>query len=112
MMAGVDRLLLLLFARLFGVSRALNGSGVTAQLIELLTEHGLLLPDSFVLLTRYAVLASNTIGGALTCGKARLCRARPASGRAPEFFRSALLSLSLAIMQTLASPPERQTRAF
>jgi Na+/H+ antiporter NhaD/arsenite permease-like protein len=62
MIAAVDWPLLLLVACLFGITGALNQSGVAAQLLDFLTEHGLL-PDSLVLLTPYAVLASNTIGG-------------------------------------------------
>jgi Na+/H+ antiporter NhaD/arsenite permease-like protein len=62
MIAAVDWPLLLLVACLFGITGALNHSGVAAQLLEFLTDHGLL-PDSLVLLTPYAVLASDTIGG-------------------------------------------------
>jgi Na+/H+ antiporter NhaD/arsenite permease-like protein len=62
MIAAVDWPLLLLVACLFGITGALNQSGVAAQLLEFLTEYGLL-PDSLLLLTPYSVLASNTIGG-------------------------------------------------
>jgi Na+/H+ antiporter NhaD/arsenite permease-like protein len=62
MIAAVDWPLLLLVACLFGITGALNRSGVAAQLLEFLTDHRLL-PDSLALLTPYSVLASNTIGG-------------------------------------------------
>jgi Na+/H+ antiporter NhaD/arsenite permease-like protein len=62
MIAAVDWPLLLLVACLFGITGALSRSGIAAQLLEFLTEYGLL-PDSLVLLTPYAVMASNTIGG-------------------------------------------------
>jgi Na+/H+ antiporter NhaD/arsenite permease-like protein len=62
MIAAVDWPLLLLVACLFGITGALNRSGVAAQLLDFLSEHGLL-PDSLVLLTPYSVLASDTIGG-------------------------------------------------
>jgi Na+/H+ antiporter NhaD/arsenite permease-like protein len=62
MIAAVDWPLLLLVACLFGITGALNQSGFAAQLLEFLTDHGLL-PDSLLLLTPYSVLASNTIGG-------------------------------------------------
>ena len=62
MIAAVDWPLLLLVACLFGVTGALNHVGVAAQILDFLTEHGLL-PGSLVLLTPYAVAASNTIGG-------------------------------------------------
>jgi Na+/H+ antiporter NhaD/arsenite permease-like protein len=62
MIAAVDWPLLLLVACLFGITGALNQSGVAARLLDFLTEHGLL-PDSLLLLTPYSVLASNTIGG-------------------------------------------------
>jgi Na+/H+ antiporter NhaD/arsenite permease-like protein len=62
MIAAVDWPLLLLVACLFGITGALNRSGVAAQLLEFVTDHGLL-PDSLLLLTPYAVLASDTIGG-------------------------------------------------
>jgi Na+/H+ antiporter NhaD/arsenite permease-like protein len=62
MIAAVDWPLLLLVACLFGITGALNNSGIAAQLLEFLTEHGLL-PHSLLLLTPYSVLASNTIGG-------------------------------------------------
>ena len=62
MIAAVDWPLLLLVACLFGITGALNQSGVAAQTLEFLTEHGLL-PNSLVLLTPYGLVASNTIGG-------------------------------------------------
>jgi Na+/H+ antiporter NhaD/arsenite permease-like protein len=62
MIAAVDWPLLLLVACLFGITGALNQSGVAAQLLEFLSSHGLL-PDSLLLLMPYSVLASNTIGG-------------------------------------------------
>jgi Na+/H+ antiporter NhaD/arsenite permease-like protein len=62
MIAAVDWPLLLLVACLFGITGALNQSGVAAQIFEFLTDHGLL-PNSLVLLTPYSLFASNTIGG-------------------------------------------------
>jgi Na+/H+ antiporter NhaD/arsenite permease-like protein len=62
MIAAVDWPLLLLVACLFGITGALNQSGVAAQILEFLTDHGLL-PNSLVLLTPYSLFASNTIGG-------------------------------------------------
>jgi Na+/H+ antiporter NhaD/arsenite permease-like protein len=62
MIAAVDWPLLLLVACLFGITGALNQSGVAARILDFLTEHGLL-PNSLVLLTPYNLLASNTIGG-------------------------------------------------
>jgi len=62
MIAAVDWPLLLLVACLFGITGALNQSGVAARLLDFLTEHGLL-PNNLVLLTPYSLLASNTIGG-------------------------------------------------
>jgi Na+/H+ antiporter NhaD/arsenite permease-like protein len=62
MIAAVDWPLLLLVACLFGITGALNQSGVAAQILDFLTAHGLL-PNSLVLLTPYTLLASNTIGG-------------------------------------------------
>jgi Na+/H+ antiporter NhaD/arsenite permease-like protein len=62
MIAAVDWPLLLLVACLFGITGALNQSGVAAQILDFLTEHGLL-PNSLVLLTPFSLLASNTIGG-------------------------------------------------
>jgi Na+/H+ antiporter NhaD/arsenite permease-like protein len=62
MIAAVDWPVLLLVACLFGITGALNQSGVAAELLDFLTQHGLL-PDSLLLLTPYSVLASNTIGG-------------------------------------------------
>ena len=50
MIAAVDWPLLLLVACLFGITGALNQSGIAAQLLDFLTEHGLL-PNSLVLLT-------------------------------------------------------------
>jgi Na+/H+ antiporter NhaD/arsenite permease-like protein len=63
MIAAVDWPLLLLVACLFGITGALNQSGVAAQILDFMTEHGLL-PNSLVLLTPYSLVASNTIGGA------------------------------------------------
>jgi Na+/H+ antiporter NhaD/arsenite permease-like protein len=63
MIAAVDWPLLLLVACLFGITGALNQSGVAAQILDFLTAHGLL-PSSLVLLTPYSLVASNTIGGA------------------------------------------------
>jgi Na+/H+ antiporter NhaD/arsenite permease-like protein len=62
MIAAVDWPLLLLVACLFGITGALNQSGIAAQILDFLTKHGLL-PNSLVLLTPYSLLASNTIGG-------------------------------------------------
>jgi Na+/H+ antiporter NhaD/arsenite permease-like protein len=63
MIAAVDWPLLLLVACLFGITGALNQSGVAVQILDFMTEHGLL-PNSLVLLTPYSLVASNTIGGA------------------------------------------------
>ena len=65
MIAAVDWPLLLLVACLFGITGALNQSGVAAQILDFLTAHGLL-PSSLVLLTPYSLAASNTIGGVPT----------------------------------------------
>jgi Na+/H+ antiporter NhaD/arsenite permease-like protein len=62
MIAAVDWPLLLLVACLFGITGALNHVGIAAQILDFLTEHGLL-PGSLLLLTPYSLLASNTIGG-------------------------------------------------
>jgi Na+/H+ antiporter NhaD/arsenite permease-like protein len=62
MIAAVDWPLLLLVACLFGITGALNQSGVAAQILDFMTQHGLL-PNSLVLLTPYSLVASNTIGG-------------------------------------------------
>jgi Na+/H+ antiporter NhaD/arsenite permease-like protein len=62
MIAAVDWPLLLLVACLFGVTGALNYVGVAAQILDFLNAHGLL-PGSLVLLTPYALVASNAIGG-------------------------------------------------
>lgn len=62
MIAAVDWPLLLLVACLFGITGALNQSGIAAQILDFLTGHGLL-PRSLVLLTPYILVASNTIGG-------------------------------------------------
>jgi Na+/H+ antiporter NhaD/arsenite permease-like protein len=62
MIAAVDWPLLLLVACLFGITGALNRSGIAADLLEFFTGHGLL-PNSLLTLTPYSVLASNTIGG-------------------------------------------------
>jgi len=50
MIATVGWPLLLLVAGLFGITGALNHVGVAAQILDFLTEHGLL-PDSLLLLT-------------------------------------------------------------
>src|SRR5262249_7049487 len=62
MIAAVDWPLLLLVACLFGITGALNHVGIAAQILDFLTEHGLL-PGSLLLLTPYSLLVSNTIGG-------------------------------------------------
>jgi Na+/H+ antiporter NhaD/arsenite permease-like protein len=62
MIAAVDWPLLLLVACLFGITGALNQSGIAAQILDFMTQHGLL-PNSLVLLTPYSLVASNTIGG-------------------------------------------------
>ncbi|MBV9200826.1 MAG: anion transporter [Alphaproteobacteria bacterium] len=62
MIAAVDWPLLLLVACLFAVTGALDRTGIAAQIVDFLTDHGLL-PDSLVALTPYSVVASNTIGG-------------------------------------------------
>jgi Na+/H+ antiporter NhaD/arsenite permease-like protein len=62
MIAAVDWPLLLLVACLFGITGALSQSGIAAQLLDFLNEHGLL-PDSLALLTPYSLVASNLIGG-------------------------------------------------
>ena len=62
MIAAVDWPLLLLVACLFGITGALNHVGIAAQTLDFLTAHGVL-PDSLALLTPYALVASNAIGG-------------------------------------------------
>ena len=62
MIAAVDWPLLLLVACLFGITGALNHAGIAADILDFLTERGLL-PGNLVLLAPYSVLASNTIGG-------------------------------------------------
>src|SRR6516225_2534808 len=62
MIAAVDWPLLLLVACLFGITGALNHVGIAAQILDFVTEHGLL-PGSLVLLTPYSLVASNAIGG-------------------------------------------------
>src|SRR5438874_264963 len=57
MIAAVDWPLLLLVACLFGITGALNQSGIAAQILDFLTEHGLL-PNSLVLLTPYGLVTS------------------------------------------------------
>jgi len=52
MIATVGWPLLLLVAGLFGITGALNHVGVAAQILDFLTEHGLL-PDSLLLLPPY-----------------------------------------------------------
>jgi Na+/H+ antiporter NhaD/arsenite permease-like protein len=62
MIAAVDWPLLLLVACLFGITGALNHAQLAAEILDFLTEYGLL-PGSLALLTPYSVIASNTIGG-------------------------------------------------
>jgi Na+/H+ antiporter NhaD/arsenite permease-like protein len=62
MIAAVDWPLLLLVACLFGITGALNHAGIAAQILDFLTEHGLL-PGSLALLMPYTLMASNAIGG-------------------------------------------------
>jgi Na+/H+ antiporter NhaD/arsenite permease-like protein len=62
MIAAVDWPLLLLVACLFGITGALNNAGIAAQILDFLTEHGLL-PGNLALLTPYSLVASNAIGG-------------------------------------------------
>jgi Na+/H+ antiporter NhaD/arsenite permease-like protein len=63
--AAADWSLLLLVSCLFAITGALNHSGVAAELLEFLTNHGLL-PDSLALLTPFSVLMSYAIGGVPT----------------------------------------------
>jgi Na+/H+ antiporter NhaD/arsenite permease-like protein len=65
MIAAVDWPLLLLVSCLFAITGALNHSGVAAELLEFLINHGLL-PDSLALVTPFSVLMSNAIGGVPT----------------------------------------------
>jgi Na+/H+ antiporter NhaD/arsenite permease-like protein len=65
MIAAVDWPLLLLVSCLFGITGALNHAGLTAQLLDFLTRHGLL-PGSLALLTPFCLVASNAIGGVPT----------------------------------------------
>ncbi|MGC2203634.1 MAG: SLC13 family permease [Stellaceae bacterium] len=62
MIAAVDWPLLLLVACLFGITGSLNQAGLAAQILDFLTEHGLL-PGNLLLLAPYSVVASNAIGG-------------------------------------------------
>ena len=58
----MDWPLLLLVSCPLAITGALNHSGVAAELLEFLTNNGLL-PDSRALLTPFSVLMSNAIGG-------------------------------------------------
>jgi Na+/H+ antiporter NhaD/arsenite permease-like protein len=62
MIAAVDWPLLLLVACLFAITASLNRTGISTQILDFATAHGLL-PNSLALLTPYSLLASNTIGG-------------------------------------------------
>ncbi len=62
MIAAVDWPLLLLVSCLFALTGALNHAGVAAELVDFLNRFHLL-PGNLVLLTPYAVVASNAIGG-------------------------------------------------
>ncbi len=62
MIAAVDWPLLLLVSCLFALTGALNHAGVAAELVDFLTRFHLL-PSNLMLLTPYAVVASNAIGG-------------------------------------------------
>jgi len=62
MIAAVDWPLLLLVACLFAITGVLDRTGTAAQIVDFLTDHGLL-PGSLVLLTPYSLVVSNTIGG-------------------------------------------------
>ena len=65
MIAAVDWPLLLLVACLFAITGTLNRIGISTQILDFATAHGLL-PNSLVLLTPFSLLASNTIGGVPT----------------------------------------------
>ena len=65
MIAAVDWPLLLLVACLFAITGTLNRTGISAQILDFMTAHGLL-PDNLGLLTPYSLLAANTIGGVPT----------------------------------------------
>jgi Na+/H+ antiporter NhaD/arsenite permease-like protein len=62
MIAAVDWPLLLLVACLFAITGVLDRTGTAAQIVDFLTDHGLL-PGNLVLLTPYSLVVSNTIGG-------------------------------------------------
>src|SRR3546814_6305732 len=61
MIGAVDWHLLLLFACLFTVTAALAGTGLAAEGLAWLADHGLL-PDKLALLAPLTLLMSNTIG--------------------------------------------------
>jgi Na+/H+ antiporter NhaD/arsenite permease-like protein len=61
MIATVDWPLLLLVSCLFAITGALNQAGIAAKLLGALDAHGLL-PDNLLLLTPFAVIASNAFG--------------------------------------------------
>jgi Na+/H+ antiporter NhaD/arsenite permease-like protein len=62
MIAAVDWPLLLLVACLFAITGTLNRIGISTQILDFATAHGLL-PNNLVLLMPYSLVASNTIGG-------------------------------------------------
>jgi Na+/H+ antiporter NhaD/arsenite permease-like protein len=62
MIAAVDWPLLLLVACLFAITGTLNRTGISTQILDFATAHGLL-PNNLALLTPYSLVASNTIGG-------------------------------------------------
>jgi Na+/H+ antiporter NhaD/arsenite permease-like protein len=61
MIAAIDWPLLLLVACLFAITGQLNGSGIAAQALAFLDNHGLL-PNNLLLLLPYSVVTTNTIG--------------------------------------------------
>jgi Na+/H+ antiporter NhaD/arsenite permease-like protein len=61
MIGAVDWPLLLLFACLFGITGALNDTGIPSSAIAQLQDWGLM-PDSLLILTPLTLLMSNTIG--------------------------------------------------
>jgi Na+/H+ antiporter NhaD/arsenite permease-like protein len=61
MIAAVDWPLLLLVGCLFAVTGTLNGAGLSAWILETLSEQGLL-PDNLLLLTPLTLVTSNAIG--------------------------------------------------
>lgn len=61
MIGAVDWPLLLLVSCLFALTGSLNHSGLAAQLVEVLTRHGLL-PGNLLLLTGFSVAGANAIG--------------------------------------------------